>query len=154
MLKKELSKNNFITVFEDWENEKEIIGTICLIKKIKNGLPFILKDTETVKVPKKETFHSTDFFKWSDEEKSLGICKVYNYERWLCKMIKPIKKNYAKNTLYTFNIRYLEGAYDDSKIFSQYNKNDDEEDEKSYKELWKNKNLIDEFVSVDGEQIY
>ena len=154
MLKKSLLKNSFITIFEDWENEKDIIGTVCLIKKVRNGLPFILKDTEIIKVPKKETFHSTDFFRWSDEEKSLGICKVYNYERWVCKMIKPVKQNYAKNGIYTFNIRYMEGIYEVSKIFSQYNKDDDEEDETSYKDLWKNKNLMDEFISVNGEQIY
>ena len=47
----------------------------------------------------------------------------------------------------------LEGSFEDSQIFSN-SKDDDEDDENLYKEHWKNKNLIDEFVKFNGEEIY
>lgn len=152
------SKNDFranilVTVFSDWENQKGIIGTAMLVKRIKKGLPFILKDTQTVKVVKKESFHGTDFFNWTNEEKNLGECNQYNYEKWLCKMIKSTNPAYQVNELYTFNLRYLEGSFEDSQIFSN-SKDDEDDDENAYREQWKNKNLIDEFVKVDGEEIY
>lgn len=153
MDKTNFKTNNLVTIFSDWENQKGIIGTGLLVKRVKKGLPFILKDTQIIKVPKKETFHGTDFFKWSEEEKPLGICNQYNYERWVCKIIKSNNPKYNVNETYTFNFRYLEGSFEDSQIFSNV-KDDDDEDEESYKNQWKNKNLIDEFVKVNGEEIY
>ena len=37
---------------------------------------------------------------------------------------------------------------------TQYSNHYDEDDENLYKEHWKNKNLIDEFVKFNGEEIY
>lgn len=148
------SVNNLVTVFKDWENQKDIIGTVMLVKKLKTGLPFILKDSTTIKIPRKESYHGTDFFNWTDEEKILGSCNVYNYEKWLCKIIKSNDKSFAPNELHNFNLRFLEGNFEDHEIFSKYNKEDEEDTEINYREKWQNKNLIDEFIAVNGEEIY
>lgn len=153
MSKNFFKSNDLVTVFSDWENQKEIIGTVLLIKRIKKGLPFILKDTQIVKVPKKQSFHGTDFFNWTEEEKTLSKCNQYNYEKWLCKVITSENEKYNVNEVYTFNLRYLEGFLEDSQIFSNC-KDDETDDENVYKEQWKNKNLIDEFIKVNGEEIY
>jgi len=79
--KNKLKVNNLVVIFSDWENQKGIIGTGLLLKRLKKGLPFILKDTQTVKVPNKKTYHGMDFFNWTDEEKNLGVCNQYNYEK-------------------------------------------------------------------------
>ena len=94
-----------------------------------------------------------DFFNWTDEEKNLGVCNQYNYEKWLCKIVKSNNPSYQNGSEYSFNIRYLEGSFEDSQIFSN-SKDDEDDDENTYKEQWKNKNLIDEFVKVNGEEIY
>ena len=151
--KNKLKANNLVVIFSDWENQKGIIGTGLLLKRLKKGLPFILKDTQTVKVPTKKTYHGMDFFNWTDEEKNLGVCNQYNYEKWLCKIVKSNNPSYQNGSEYSFNIRYLEGSFEDSQIFSN-SKDDEDDDENTYKEQWKNKNLIDEFVKVNGEEIY
>lgn len=145
--------NTLVTIYSDWENQKDVIGTGLLVKKLKKGLPFILKDSQTVKTVKKESFHNTDFFNWTDEEKTLGECNQYNYEKWLCQIVHSSNLSYEIGKSYRFNLRYLEGSFEDSQIFSN-SKNDDEDDENLYKEHWKNKNLIDEFVKFNGEEIY
>lgn len=149
-----LEENQLLTVYSDWENQKGVIGTVLLIKRLKKGLPFILKDTKTIKIPKKESFHGNDFFKWHEEEQVLGECNQYNYEKWLCKVIKSQNPSYEINGIYSFNIRYLEGVFEDSQIFSNSKKDDEEQDEDFYRKQWENKNLIDEFVKVNGEEIY
>lgn len=145
--------NTLVTIYFDWENQKDVIGTGLLVKKLKKGLPFILKDSQTVKTVKKESFHNTDFFNWTDEEKTLGECNQYNYEKWLCQIVHSSNPSYEIGKSYRFNLRYLEGSFEDSQIFSN-SKDDDEDDENLYKEHWKNKNLIDEFVKFNGEEIY
>lgn len=151
--KSKLKANNLVIIFSDWENQKGIIGTGLLLKRLKKGLPFILKDTQTVKIPNKKTYHGMDFFNWTDEEKNLGVYNQYNYEKWLCKIVKSNNPSYQNGSEYSFNIRYLEGSFEDSQIFSN-SKDDEDDDENTYKEQWKNKNLIDEFVKVNGEEIY
>lgn len=151
--KSKLKANNLVIIFSDWENQKGIIGTGLLLKRLKKGLPFILKDTQTVKIPNKKTYHGMDFFNWTDEEKNLGVYNQYNYEKWLCKIVKSNNPSYQNGSEYSFNIRYLEGSFKDSQIFSN-SKDDEDDDENTYKEQWKNKNLIDEFVKVNGEEIY
>ncbi len=147
--KSHLKQNNIITAFEDWENCKKPIGTVILLEKLKTGLPFILKDSQTIKKATKESFHSTDIFKWTDEEKSLGSCNVYNSEKWICKIIKSEDFNkYPNSSLHRLNIRYLEGNFEDSQIFSS-SSNEDEYDKKI-----ENKTLVDTFLKVNGEEIY
>lgn len=154
-IKEDLKTNKLVTVFNDWENQKDIIGTVQLIKRLKKGLPFILKDTVTRKVPEKKQFHETIFFEWSDKEEALETTKVYSYEKWLCKVIKSVNPSYPVNTEIRFNIRYLKGDFEDSKIQSNYKDLDNEElEEDTYLVQWKIKNLIDNFIEIDGKEIY
>lgn len=154
-LQEDLKANKLVTVFNDWENQKDIIGTVLLIKRLKRGLPFILKDTVTKKVPEKKQFHETIFFEWSDEEEALETTKVYSYEQWLCKVIKSVNPSYPINTEVRLNIRYLKGDFEDAQIQSNYKNLDDEElEEEAYLSQWKIKNLMDNFIEVNGEEIY
>lgn len=154
MERNKFKSNHLVTVYTDWQNQKDVIGTALLIKKLKKGLPFILKDTVVVKVPEK--VQGLEIFEWTEEEKGLGICKVYNSERWLCKMIKSEKEQYPINQEFRFDIRYLEGNFADAEIQSEYKEltEDDVEEEQQYISEWKTKNLMDEFLLVNGEQIY
>lgn len=154
-LQEDLKANKLITVFNDWENQKDVIGTVLLIKRLKRGLPFILKDTVTKKVPEKKQFHETIFFEWSDEEEALETTKVYGYEQWLCKVIKSVNPSYPINTEVRLNIRYLKGDFEDAQIQSNYkNLDEDELEEEAYLTQWKIKNLMDKFIEVNGEEIY
>lgn len=151
----DLKANNLVTIFKDWENQKNVIGTALLIKRLKRGLPFILKDTISVPTPQKKQFHETIIFEWTDKEKALDTTKVYGYEQWLCKIIKSTDDAYSINTEARLNIRYLKGDFEDSQIQSNYkNPDEDELEEEEYLNKWKIKNLIDSFVEVNGEQIY
>lgn len=151
----ELRAHNLVTAYKDWENQKDMIGTVLLIKKLSKGLPFILRDTVTVKVPEKKQYHSIEFFEWSDKEQALDTTKVYSYEKWLCRVVKPVSSDVHVNTEMRINIRYLKGDFSDSEIQSNY-KNSDEDDleEEGYQKQWKIKNLMDTFIEVNGEQIY
>lgn len=151
----QLRAHNLVTVYKDWENQKNIIGTALLIKRLSKGLPFILKDTVTIRVPEKKQYHSIEFFEWSDEEQALENTKVYSYEKWLCKIIKSLDEAYPINHEIRANIRYLKGNFTDSEIQSNYkNYDDDDLEEEEYQNQWKMKNLMDTFIEVNKEQIF
>ena len=151
----DLKSNNLITVFNDWENQKDIIGTVLLIKRLKRGLPFILKDTISVPTPEKKQFHETIIFEWTNKEQTLETTKVYGYDQWLCKIIKSVNSSYPVNSEARLNIRYLKGDFEDSQIYSNYkNYDEDELEEEEYLSKWKIKNLMDKFIEVNGKEIY
>ena len=45
--KHRLVKGIKVHLFYDWENEKDLIGEGTLIRKVKEGLPFIITDIDT-----------------------------------------------------------------------------------------------------------
>jgi hypothetical protein len=160
MRKEEFIQNALVTIYEDWENEKNIIGTGILIEKRGNGHSFILKDTTKVNVPNTLTFHGQVVTEWIVRDKNLPYYNLFSYERW--NILLTVSKNprYKNNTIYTLNKRYLvEYTTDErlSKIIGKGKREDyleDQEEEKYIEECIKLNKPIDKFLKVDGISIY
>ena len=151
-------ENQLITIYKDWENEKEVIGTGRLIKFKKKGLPFILKDTDIIKQPNTLSFHGQVITEWEEKEINLSVYRIYNYERWDVKIIKSQIPFYKIGNTYSLNIRYFVDSATDKEYFKIINENEDlteEQEEEKYISECISKNLpIDRFLTYGGIQIY
>lgn len=137
-----LRNGDVVTVYEDWQKACNLIGVACLVKKKRNGLPFILEDTVTVKSPEKTIIYNDPIYNWKDVEVPLEKYKVYNYERWDCLLIKSSNPRYKEGETYSLNIRYLEGEYSDSSL-------PEENDFRSKEGV-----IIDSFIKINDMDIY
>jgi len=154
MSKKKLIPYQMITVYQDWENEKIPIGTALLLKKVRSGLPFILKDMEEIKVPKTVTFYEEKITTWELKKKPLTSYNLYSYEKWLVFIVKSDNSFFKEKNTYTLNIRYFIKEVNDSELASVVF-DDLELTEEDYIKYCKNKNkIIDKFMEIDGIELF
>ena len=146
-MNKKLRKGSILPIYEDWENSKILIGHAVLTEKIKEGLPFILNDSYTVKEPEKNQYHNNIFYNWYDKEKVMPEYDVYSYERWNVFLMKSTNPRYKVGETYQLNIRKHLGNIRDAELSSRMEKKDgcyDRGDDV----------IIDSFIKINGEEIY
>lgn len=153
MTKEDFQPYKIVSLYENWQEEKNMIGTGLLLRKKRNGLPFILKDTYVDYEASTISFHDEPITEWKQVEKSLGKYNLYSYQRWDIKMIKTQSPRYVNGQIYTFNIRFFIGEVKDRHLYS-----DDKEKEITEEEYLtdckkKNKS-IDTFIKVNGVEIF
>lgn len=153
-------KDTLVTIYEDWENEKNVIGTGRLIKYKKTGLPFIIKDTIIRYIPNTLSFHGQLVTEWHSKIVESTTFNIYNYERWDVKIIKSQNPKFRVGDVYSLNIRHLIANTSDKNYFKdiKYQKeeelNEEEEEEKYIKECISKNLPIDRFIMYEGLQIY
>lgn len=147
LLKRDLSKGNIIII----HNNTDIIGTGLLLTKLYNGLPYINEDTKLVTTPIEiEILGEKQVMAHKTERVSLKNYPVYNYQKWKVKLIKSENENYVENEIYTFNIPYLVGYFNDKNLPGSYDIDDEE-----YLKWCKDENkLIDKFIEIDGVELF
>lgn len=118
-------EGDLITIYQDWENEKDPIGTAKLVKRTKFGRSFILKEM----MP--ETSQ-----------------EVFNYEEWIVEWPEdpdPPMFPYLSGPVQTVQkIRYMD-------MIGISNSKDDEEyeDDEAVKKL-----QVDKFISIHNIEVY
>lgn len=148
-----LEPYKLVTVYEDWENEKKPIGTALLLKKRRNGLPFVLKDMIETRVPKTISIYDEKITNWETVEKPLTNYNLYSYQKWDVLIIKSNNSKYDRNRVYTLNIRFFVKEVNDSELKLHHKEKELTEEE--YLLLCKKKNkIIDNFIKVNGIEIF
>jgi hypothetical protein len=146
-LKKKFKKGSILPIYEDWQTQKILIGHAVLTDKIKEGLPFILNDSYTVKEPEKTQFYDNIFYNWYDKEKVMPEYDLYSYERWNVFLMKASNSKYKVGETYQLNIRKHLGNIRDGELSSRMEKKEDYDKDT-------NNVLIDSFITVNGIEIY
>lgn len=153
MLKEDFKPFKFVSLYENWQEEKGMIGTGLLVRKKRNGLSFILRDTYTEIEPSTTSFYEEPITEWKQVEKSLGKYNLYSYQRWDVKIIKSQSPKYQHGMMYTFNIRYFVGEVKDNQILSEQSQNEITEEE--YLMECKKKNRpFDSFIKINGIEMF
>ncbi|MCB0370627.1 hypothetical protein [Mesotoga prima] len=123
---------DIITIYADWENELDPIGTAKLVELHSLGRSFILEDT----YPESEQI-------------------VYNYQEWKIGEINPISKEIEHDETHplflhfwfhpvTYKVRYI-----DTIGIANSTEDVEEDDELTYLRLSK-----DKFLSINDKEIY
>lgn len=145
---------SLVPIYDDWENEKKLIGSGILMKKRRNGLPFILKDTYTLLRPDTVSFYNQPITKWVEQTMPLANYNLYSYQKWDVKIIKSSNAHYEVGKIYTFNIRYLIDQISDFEVKSKEHFKDDITEEEYIKQCIKKNKMIDKFIKIDGIELF
>jgi hypothetical protein len=143
-----------VPIFEDWENESNLIGSAILLKRRRNGLPFILKDTYSLVRPDTVSFYNQPVTKWIEVNMPLEKYNLYSYQKWDVKIIRSNNPRYQPGKIYTINIRYFIKQVNDLEVKSREHFKDELTEEEYIKLCLKKNKMIDKFMKIDGVELF